>query len=440
MSGAETFDPFAGPEPAYYRDPHGALARLRAQHPVSFSEGLGQWVVTGYDAVQAGLREPRLSAERSHTYAAGLSATRQAALAPVSAHLARWSLMADPPRHGRLRGLIKAAFTGRRVQRLRPAVQAVCARLLDGLSGAATFDLLHDFAYPLPVRVIADMLGVPEVDAQTLARWSAAMVRYIGATPVTPAIADAAIAATAGFEAYFERQIEARQREPGDDIISAVLAARRAGHDTDAQDVLSTLTLVLFAGHITTTHVITTGALLLFERPGLLDWLRADIDGRIGQTVEEILRYEGPAMRQTRVVTADVELAGRLLRAGDRVSLMLGAASRDPAHVDRPDTFDPTRPPRRHIAFGHGRHHCVGAMLARLEGQVALSMLLRRLPDLRLAPGFEPRWLPIVSLRGLHGLPVIGGAPRTLGAVGRPTSGAGAPTNERTHARSTRDR
>lgn len=399
-------DPFGLADPSTRTEPHAAYAKLREQAPVYFAEAWGCWLITPYDEVVACFRDDRLSADRATSYAAKLPPPVQAKLAPLIGNLGRWALMKDPPDHTRLRGLVSQAFTPRLVKRLRPRIEAICDERLDRLAEAPSFDLIESYAFPVPVRVIGDMLGLPAEDDVKLKRWSAALTNFLGAAAMSQELVATALGAIVELEDYFRGQIEQRRREPGEDLISDLLAAHEQDDRLDEAELLATCTMALFGGHETTTNLIGNGAKVLLEHPEALAGLREDLDAGMAPAVEELLRYESPILRMGRVAREDIELRGQTIAAGDRVYMVMAAANRDPAQFAEPERLDLRRADNRHLSFGFGRHFCLGAALGRLEGQIALRKLFERFPELRLDPEQPPRWIDNLTVRGLERLPL----------------------------------
>ena len=311
----------------------------------------------------------------------------------------------DPPAHTRLRGLINTVFTSRAVERLRPRIHEIVDELLAQVTDRGTMDVIGDFAYRLPVIVIAEMLGVPPEGREQMKAWSDELALFIGSALGTPDKYERAARGMADMCTYFREVVGARRRQPREDLISALVDAEQQGGQLSEEELVATCVLLLFAGHETTTNLIGNGLLSLLRHPDALAALRAD-PSLIGPAVEELLRYDGPTQAQVRVALDDIVLHGKTIRAGDRVFVMVNAANRDPARFDEPDRLDLTRADNAHVAFGYGAHFCVGAPLARLEGQVAIAAAVRRLPGLALAPG-ELTWLPSMVFRGVRSLPVM---------------------------------
>lgn len=311
-------------------------------------------------------------------------------------------LVLDPPDHTRLRNLVNKAFTPRTVERLRPRVEAIAAEILDHIDSADGFDLVRDFAYPLPVIVIAEMLGVPAADRAAFQQWSAVLVR--GLDPlVSEEEQEVVFDARDALLDYLRGVLMQRRREPQDDMLTSLIAAEENGDIFSEGELLAMCNLLLVAGHETTVNLLGNGALALLENPDQLDRLRRDPE-LIGTAVDELLRYTSPVQWTGRVAAAEIELGGRTIQPPQSVIGILGAANRDPEVFIDPDRLDLGRHPNPHVAFGRGIHFCLGAPLAHLEAEVAMPMLLERFPRLRMAG--EPEQRPTWVLRGLRRLPV----------------------------------
>ncbi|WP_327091702.1 cytochrome P450 [Nonomuraea sp. NBC_01738] len=384
--------------PAFSADPYPAYADLRAKGPVhrmGFPPGADAFVVVDYEHGRAALADQRLSKDLRNGPA--WFGEMVAGTDPV---LADNMLMSDPPDHSRLRKVVSKAFTPRRIELLRPRVEQITAELLDDMAGKGAAELIDAFAFPLPIIVICELLGVPDRDRDRFRLWSGALVE----PSAEPEQVERRALANAELREYFGALIEARRAEPGDDLVSVIVTSG----ELDDKELRSTLALLLIAGHETTVNLIGNGTLALLRNPGQLRYLREHPE-RVPDAVEEFLRYDAPVERATfRVATEDLEIAGVEIPRGAFVHVSIGAAGRDPAAFDAPDRLDVTREPNRHVAFGHGIHFCLGAPLARLEGQIAFTALLARFPGLRLdcAPE-ELSWRFSGSiLRSLSALPV----------------------------------
>jgi len=388
-------------QPEVIADPYPLFRRLQSDDPAHWSDVLGGWVLTRYDDVRMALGDARLSADRITPFMSRRGAQTTPGLAELARLVPLWAVFSDPPRHTRLRGLMNRAFTTRAVERLRPRVEAIIDDLLDRIRGRETFDVMRDFAYPLPITVIAELLGVAREERDHFKSWSDELAGFIGSALDTPDKYARAGRAMGAMAAYFHTLISERRREPRDDLMSVLIAAEERGDAMSEDELVATGVLLLFAGHETTTNLIGNAVLALLRHRGEVPRLHADP----AAAVEEFLRYDGPTQAMVRIAGEDVGLHGRTIRRGDRIFTMIGAANRDPDQFPDPDRLDLQRQPNRHIAFGYGIHFCIGASLARLEAQLALPALLARFPALTL-PVDQPRWLPSLVFRGVSSLPV----------------------------------
>jgi hypothetical protein len=405
MAKPDVTDPFGLLRPETWDDPYPTFARMRATEPIHFSEPWGGWMLTRYQDVLAGTRDPRLSSRRSSTYAQRLPPEVREKLAPLVRNLASWALVNDPPEHNRLRSLINKAFTPRQVERLRPRIQELVDELLDAVQGTGRMDVTAQLSNPLPVIVIGEMMGVPREDWPRLKVWSDALAMFIASGQVTQAYAEQALRAILDMEDYFRGVIAQRREHPGEDVLSSLVLAEEQGRLLDEQELLSTCAMLMFGGHETTTNLIGNGLHWLMRCPEQREALRADPD-LIETAVEELVRYDSPVQWVGRLAREDFELEGKRIRAGDRVFLMIGAANRDPARFLEPDRLELRRQDNRHLGFGMGSHHCVGAALGRLEARIAIPTVLRRFPGLRPAEAAPVR-LGTAGFRGFKSLPVL---------------------------------
>jgi cytochrome P450 len=386
-------------------DPYPLFHRLQAEDPVHWSDVLSAWVITRYQDVVAGLRDPRLSSERIPVFMGSLPEPLRREVSPLGQHLSRWVSQVNPPDHTRLRRLISIAFTPKTVEKVRPRVEELVHGLIDRVEQDGHMDLIEQLAYPLPATVISEMLGVPSEDQDQFRRWSDDIMAFVGVSilELSP-IARKCYQSLCELTEYFEGVIQQCRSVPRDDLISALVAAEEQGDRLTAEELVAMCSQLLVAGHETTTQLIANGILTLLRHPGELQKLRED-PSLITSAIEEVMRFEGPSQRQTRLVVEDMEIGGKRIPKGATVLLMLGAANRDPAEFPNPDQFDIRRNPNPHVGFSSGIHYCVGAPLARLEGAVAINALLSRLPNLRLATQ-DLQWRENMSLRGLKALPV----------------------------------
>jgi hypothetical protein len=401
----EVADPHGLMTRQFQVDPYPTYARLRDEAPAYFSEAWGGWLLTRYQDVQAGFKDPRLSSNRAGAFGAMLPAPLKEQMAPMVRSLSSWALLIDPPDHTRIRALVNKAFTPRLVEYLRPLIQEQVNLLLDKAEAAGKMDMVHDVANLLPVAVIGDMLGIPREDGLKLRVWANAFATFFGTTKYTVEVLNMMRTGIVEMEEYFRGLIAQRRKSstPGNDLLSTMMAAEEQGRFLSEQEVLATCSLVLFAGHETTTHLLTNGLYLLLKNPEQRDVLLGSPE-QLEAAVEEVLRYESPIQRLSRVITEDFELHGQTLRKGQKAFLMIGAANRDSRQFPEGDKLDLRRQENRHIAFGFGIHYCLGAALGRLEGQIALSTLLRRFPKMRLLE--EPERLENVAFRGFKSLPI----------------------------------
>jgi pimeloyl-[acyl-carrier protein] synthase len=394
MAGV-TFNPM---DPAFVADPYPIYRQLRTEDPVHHSP-MGFWVLTRYDDVVAALRDPRLAKEAI----AAFVAARFGAPVPITGLS---MLDRDPPDHTRLRSLVSKAFTPRVVEGLRPRVQQIVDGLIARAREKGSMDLIEEFAYPIPVNVICEMLGVPVEDHERFKGWSLDIARGLDSILLPPdsEVPKRSVASRTALAEYFRELIAKRRASPRADLLSGLIAAEEAGDKLSENELLATCILLLIAGHETTVNLIGNGTLALLRHPDQLRRLR-DNPALIGTAVEELLRFDGPVQRTARIPSEDVVIDGRTIAKGEMVMPFIGAADRDPVQFPDPDRLDIGRTDNRHIAFGWGIHFCLGAPLARVEGQIAINTLVQRLPKLALATD-TPRFRESLTLRGLASLPV----------------------------------
>jgi len=397
VAEAELFNPLS---PAFHADPYPYYRQLRETEPVYLSP-MGLWILTAYDECVTSLRDPRFGRDGFEAILAAQYGEESEA-----GRLPRSMLFRDPPDHTRLRALVNRAFTPRVIEGMRGQIQGVVSRLLDRVQAKGRMDVIADLAYPLPVTVICDMLGVPVDDHERIKDWSSDIIRSLDAIgiPSDPSIVERGRVGRRGIADYFRTLLPERRRHPRADLLSSLIAAEEQGDRLTEGELLATCVLLFIAGHETTVNLIGNGLLSLLRHPDQLERLRRE-PALIGSAVEELLRFDSPVQRTARITNAEVELRGRTIPKGAFVVTAIGAANRDPAHFPDPDRLDIARPDNRHIAFGFGIHFCLGAPLARVEGQLALGALLERMPRLRLADA-ELRWRESSTLRGLKALPV----------------------------------
>jgi cytochrome P450 PksS len=390
--------------PEFWSDPFPYFARLRAEDPVHraiLPPRTPIWFVTRHEDVLALLKDDRFAKDRRLAMTAE-QLPRMPWVPPMFRPLERNMLDRDPPDHTRLRALVQKAFTPRLVERMRGRVEALADELLDAVQGRGEMELIRDNALPLPLTIIAEILGVPARDRDRFHGWTKVIVS-INAFNVSWRV----FPAVWQFTRYLRRFFALRRAEPGDDLTGALVQAQVEGDTLGEDELLAMAFLLLIAGHETTVNLIASGVLELLRHPDELDRLRRD-PALIGTAVEELLRFTAPVFLATeRYAREDLELRGVPIPRGGLVFAALGSANRDAAVFRDPDRLDVARADNKHLGFGHGIHYCLGAPLARLEARVAFEALLRRLPGLRLkAPAASLRWRRSLILRGLESLPV----------------------------------
>ena len=379
-------------------DPYPIYHFIRDREPVHHAPD-GSWVLTRYDHCAALLRDPRFSTNPARL----TSGPDPAAMGPIRQVGSSLMMFLDPPDHTRLRSLVSQAFTPRMVEGLRPRIQLLVDELLDAVVETGEMDVLADLAYPLPTVVICELLGVPADDREKFKGWSADASRMLDGY-LDQASMDKGLVAGMYLFQYFTDLVDERRRQPREDLLSAMLAAETSGDKLTHAELLSTATLLFVAGFETTMNLLGNGTLALLRNPSELARLRED-PSLVRTGVEELLRYDGPVHVTARIALEDVEIGGETVREGEQAVAILGAANRDPGQFPEPDRLDVARAPNRHLAFGGGPHFCLGASLARMEGQIAFASLLRRLPDLELvteAPAHRDHYV----IRGLTELRV----------------------------------
>jgi hypothetical protein len=370
---------------------------------VCFIQAWGGWAVTRYKDVAAAFRDARLSSDRKSGYERQMPAPIREKLDPLFRNLTSWMVAMDPPAHTRIRALINQAFHPRLIEGMRPKVQRIADHLLAPAEASGTLDIIRDYADLLPVHVMADVLGLPEESRAHLKKWSKAIASFLGGGLSLP-LAESALGAVTELEDYFRAQIAERRTRPREDLLSHMIAAAERGTFLSEHELLSTSTMLLFGGHETTTYLIGNGTAALLENPDQEVILRASPD-LTATAVEESLRYESPVKRMRRMALEDIEIEGVLIKKGELVFPVVASANRDPEQFPNPDRLDVRRVDVRHLALGPGLHYCVGASLARLEGQIALRSLLDRFPRIERAWD-RLCWINNSVARGVESLPV----------------------------------
>jgi len=399
--------PFLDPAtPGFVADPYPHLAQLRQAAPIHWSPPLRAWVVTRYADVHAVLADRALSADTVTPFYRAQRTPAQAELGEVMRYLGNWLVFKDPPDHTRMRNLVARVFTSRALAPIRLNVERVTQTLLDGLEPEGTVDLVAAFSNPLPAYVIMDMLGISRSRLPEMKHWSDEIKLFIGSARAVPDKYARASAAASAMADAFREAIAEHRRTPRPDILSLLISAHddQDGRLTD-DELVATCILFLFAGHETTTNLITMATLHLLAHPAQRDAFRQLTQPLpIEAATEEFLRFDGPTPSMVRIALEDHELAGQTIRTGERIYAMIAAANRDPDAFERPDDLDIARPSKRHYAFGYGTHFCLGAPLARLEATIAIPALHRRFPEMERAG--EAIWADGMTLRGPLHLPV----------------------------------
>lgn len=399
-------------DPAFRVNPYPTYQRLVREAPV-FQTAFGIPAFSRYDDCVAILKDhKRFSSDdrKSPLYGVQREALMTALgdFADQIDDRERPFLFMDPPDHSRLRRLVNMAFTPRAIEALRPRIQEIVDELLDAVAGKSEMEVIGDLAYPLPVQVICEMLGVPKEDHTVFRGWSQVLVKSLDPDiAVQPAELQARFKAIAESREYFKQLIAERRKNPRGDILSALIAAEEEGDKLSEPELISTSRLILIAGHETTVNLIGNAVLQLLRHPEQAAKFIADPSLARG-VVEETLRYDPPVQFDGRNCIEDAEVAGHRIEKGQFVLMLLGAANRDPAKFEDPDTYDITRNDDRHLAFGYGIHFCLGAPLARVEGEIALRTLFQRFKNLRLLTE-NPPYKEMITLRGLEALPVAFG-------------------------------
>ncbi len=382
---------------------YGLLRSVRPvmRMPTPAYDGPGVWFLTRYRDVHDCLRDPRFSVDRLRAAIVRDNLDRMPSFVQQSAQGMRSMLIMDPPDHTRLRKLVNKAFTPRRVETLRTHIEDIVRQLLDAVAAGDSMDVIDALAAPLPAIVIAELLGVPTEDHRQFKAWASEIVNAVGTTGSGAA---GMVPGAQKLFAYLAAIIAERRQDPRDDLISAMIEAQEDDDALTDAELLATSNLLLIAGHETTTNLIGNGLLALLREPDQLDVLRQDLN-RIPTAVEELLRFDGPVQATLRVACEDMSIDGESIAAGSLLMVGIGAANHDPDVFDEPERLDVTRDPNPHLAFGFGVHFCLGAQLARLEGQIALRQILERFPRLELASE-TVRYRSNPVLRGLEALPV----------------------------------
>lgn len=391
--------------PEFIDNPYPVYSRLREADPVYYCEVWGVWVLTRFEDTTSILRDTKRfsSAGRFSRLLDQLPDEVQPDVAALRQHYSEGLIVSDPPDHTRLRNLVRDSFSPRTIQAIRPRVESIVEDLIDRIESSGTFDVIKDLAYPLPVTVICEILGIPPNDRDRFMTWTEEMSGLQAAGGAKADSARRAARAVVEIEDYFRGICAERRRQPRGDLMSLMSEAQEAGDKLSEEELVNMCTTFLIAGHETTKSLIGNAIWTLLHHPAAMQELKSD-PTLMPTAIEEFLRYESPIQRAWRRVTEDVELGGHRIRAGELVFLMLGAANRDPGQFQNPEQLDLRRKDNRHVAFGYGTHFCLGAPLARLEAPIAIGSVLRRLKNLRQERPIE--WVGSIHVRGPKSLHV----------------------------------
>jgi cytochrome P450 len=389
------------------QNPYPTYARLHEAGPLHYLDVGSKWPVwsiVSHAECSSIAKDPRLSAKRAQQMLLSLPLSRQSEFAELARMLSLWLIFMDPPEHTRLRKLLNKGFSAAAVEGLRSQVEVIVDQMLKPLQHGSEVDLMREFANPMPVRIILEMLGIPQELRDTFVDWSRAIAVFRGNPNRTVEETRAAQDALIELTEFFRKTVAERRRNKGNDLISLLIDIEEEGEVLTEEELYAQCIALLFAGHETTRNLIGNGMYTLLQHPQETEELRERPE-IIRSAVEELLRYESPVQFTARVLKEDIEVCGQQIRKGWTVLCMLGAANRDPKQFKAPDDLDLKRLNNQHLAFSAGLHFCIGAQLARLEGQVALLNLVQRFPKMKLT-GPRPEYAPTFGFRGLKSLPV----------------------------------
>jgi cytochrome P450 len=387
-------------------DPYPLLHRLRGEAPVLIREQIA--TITKYEDIETVLREAKLfsagryDSPRVKAIAEGMPPEARSTFERVVAYQKLWMSAFDPPQHTRLRMIVHKVFTPRRVAEMRPRIEEITDRIVEEIRGRDEIEIVHDFAYGLPLYVIASMLGAPAEDWPNIRRWSSALATFQGTKYANHAEVARALDE---FQAYVHGLVEERRKTEHTDLLAALLAAEVEGDRLSTQELEAMFVLLLFAGHETTTNLISNGLYRLITHPDQLELLKSD-PSLVVKAVEELLRYDTNVSMIDRVAADDIELSGTLVPKGTAVFAWISAANRDPDRFPNPDRLDINRPDNRHLGFSIGPHYCLGQALARMEAQTAIGTFVKEFPDYQLVPGQELHWRKNLQQRRINSVPV----------------------------------
>ena len=390
------------------QDPYPTYTRLLEEGPLHYVDVGSKWAVWSvfsHAECSVVAKDPRLSAKRAQQMLLPLPLSRQAEFSELARMLGLWLIFMDPPEHTRLRKLLNKGFSPAAIESLRPQVEAIVERMLQPLRHGAEVELMREFANPMPVRIISEMLGIPQELHDTFVDWSRAIAVFRGSPNRTVEQASAAQDALFGLTDFFRKTVAERRRNKGNDLISLLIDIEDEGEVLTEEELYAQCIALLFAGHETTRNLIGNGMCTLLQHPQETAEMRENPE-IIRTAVEELLRYESPVQFTARVLKEDIEICGQRIPKKWSVLCMLGAANRDPKRFKEPNQLDLKRLNNQHLAFSAGPHACIGGQLARLEGQVAILNLVQRFPKMKLT-GPKPEWASTFGFRGLKSLPVI---------------------------------
>jgi pimeloyl-[acyl-carrier protein] synthase len=394
----------------FIRNPYPVYDRLRANDPIFWSAENNYWFLTRYADIVSLVQNKHLSSNRLAAHANRMPVEAKQHFRPFFTAVSSWVLMIDPPDHTRLRALVSKAFTPRVVENMRSLIEKLVDGMIESVRAKGRMDVITDLANPLPATVIAEMLGVPGTDQQQFKAWSDDISLALSGIDTTPskeelfALYNLAQTSFLALSSYFREKVARLRQKPQDNLLSELIQAEEQGERLTEDELFANCVLLMIAGHETTTNLIGNGMLALLRNPDQKDALARNPD-LILSAVEELLRYDSPVQKMGRIALADINLAGKQIKKGELLALSFAAANRDPEQFAEPAELNIARKPNRHLAFGHGLHYCVGAALARLEGQITITRILSSLPDIRLESE-DLHWHRNLTLRGLKSLPV----------------------------------
>ncbi|GCE09019.1 cytochrome P450 [Dictyobacter aurantiacus] len=392
--------------PEYFADPYVLFEQIRENDPIHWNALFGFWILTRYDDIYSALQDRRFASTVTprSSLLASLAPEDLAALPAVAGYLTMFMQGMDPPLHTRQRGLIHRSFTPRMVEHMRERIESIVTELLDAVQAKGEFDLMDDLAFPLPSTVIFELLGIPLELRDSVRRSSETIAAFVSLTTPAPGQLQQMAASLQIVADQLRPIIAQRRTQPQNDFLSSLVQVEEHGEYLSEQELIILITMLLFAGHETTTNLLGNGIFALLNHPRQWELLKAN-PSLVNGAVEEMLRFSSPVTIISRFITEDLTMDGKRIHKGEQVRLALGAANRDPKHFPDPNAFNITRKPERILSFGFGIHFCVGAALARMESQIVLTELIRRMPNLRIAND-SYQWRPNLAMPGLLSLPV----------------------------------